>query len=169
MHNFLYAFEWEYFKRPRWWWTVFSMIGAGLILLALFWSHWAQWGDGGGIWYEDILNAVILIMLYAWYVFWVIKHDEAPTVLKILDEWMLVWMKPHNWQEYKWFLLEANRKTWVLKNIVLVYQKGHIIHTILEDDMSKIDEFVTLLEEKIPLLETYEQSMIEKTMRKLRL
>jgi hypothetical protein len=66
------------------------------------------------------------------------------------------------------YVLEIDRKTQLLKNIIIITKKGHEIFT-LRDDKEVIRDFILSLDKNIPLLDGFEQSAFEKLARRLEL
>jgi hypothetical protein len=65
-------------------------------------------------------------------------------------------------------VIEAEKKTAKLKNIVFVYDKSVSIYT-LSDTKENQDTFFEEISKVVPFMEQYEQSTVDRLMRKLKL
>jgi len=70
--------------------------------------------------------------------------------------------------QIKGFVIEMEKATWKLKNIVLVYEKWVEIFT-LKDTKKQQELFFSEFSKIVPFLENYEQSSLDRLMRKLKL
>lgn len=66
------------------------------------------------------------------------------------------------------FLFEADAKTGKILNIVFVFKNHYEIFTI-DDDAEQLQIFAETLGQYIPMVESYQQTMIDRLMRKLKI
>lgn len=91
-------------------------------------------------------------------------------VLSTTDEELMIWNEPVKRIELAWFVMEADRVSWRLKNIVFVWKwKKNRIHTVEEWQWENIIWFLENVEQYIPHLAWFKQSFLEVLMRKLKL
>jgi len=88
--------------------------------------------------------------------------------MKITDEWLILWDKLVPWTVLVWYVIEINRDDQQIKNIVLLSEKNHSIHTI-SDSIENIKSFLTQLDKYVPMVWEYEQTKWEKLARILKL
>ena len=65
-------------------------------------------------------------------------------------------------------MVELEKETNKIRNIILIDKKGYIIYTI-DDDENNIEIFLKNLKEFLPLVDSFNQSFFEKTIRFLKL
>jgi len=103
-----------------------------------------------------------------WGYFYFSISNKQTINISITKKWLIVSTKTYPRSALKWYVLEIDKKTKTIKNIVLISTKGHNIHT-LYDTKQNIKEFIIVLNEYLPILGDYEQSNIEKAIRLLQL
>lgn len=136
--------------------TVMSIIVIAVIILSIMTTNW---------------TGVILMVFLVWgYLFYSTFATER---LQLIAD-------PHGiqlgnqrapWEAYMGYVLEVDKVSWLLRNIVLVRQDKHDIHTILidENDPAEIERVVMLIDQNLPLLEWYAQKPIDIMMRKFKI
>ncbi len=143
----------EHFERSKTRYIIFFLIISLIIV--------------GSILSGNYIGAVIVLFFVGGYFFFLIKTN-TPCTMKIEENWLQIKEKIYLRREIKGFVLEYNTKQQQIKNIVIVKQTSYDIFTIQDtDDILK--DFLTELNNYIPLLESFEQSFFEKFIRKIQL
>ena len=88
--------------------------------------------------------------------------------MEMHTDFLQVGKKTYPWSQLTWFVLDIDPRTQRLKNIVLMQGKITHIHS-LKDSPEAIKEFLLELGERVPMIEWYEQSWVEKMTRGLQL
>ena len=155
----LKVYSWEVFERSIRWYICFTVVIISVVCLSLFYEPWDH--------LEWLIGAIVLLMIVWGYLFFLSKaNSEIKMIIK--PEWLTVWNRLISYSELNWFVVEMDKKTWELRNIVLVYDKFVEIYT-LKDTKKQQQLFFSKLSELIPFLEKYNQSWFEKFMRKIKL
>jgi len=116
---------------------------------------------------KNLVGAILMFFLLWGYFYFSISNKQTIT-MSITKKWLIVATKTYQRSSLQWYVLEVDKKTKIIKNLVLVTAKWHSIHT-LHDTKNNIKEFIVLLNDYIPILWDYEQSNIEKVIRLLQL
>lgn len=117
--------------------------------------------------FQGLIGAVILLMIVGGYLFFLAKAN-TPTQLIITPDGLQIGERLIAYRLLRGFVLEMEKKNGKLKNTVLVFEKTVEIYT-LKDGEAQQKLFFTELAKIIPFLESYEQSSVDKLMRKLKL
>jgi len=155
----LKVYSWEVFERGKLWYIIFAVVIISLVALSLFYKS----GDG----FHWIFSAFLLLVIVGGYLFFLSKTNKE-IEMTIMPEGLKVWDKLVPYQTLKGFVVEMEKKTWVLTTIVLVYEKYSEIYS-LKDTEENQKIFFEELSKVIPFLEDYNQSTIDKLARKLKL
>jgi hypothetical protein len=116
---------------------------------------------------DNIVWAIVLLFLLWWYFYYSVGNNQS-IKLKISDEWLFIWKKLYIRNSLTWYALEVDADTQIIKNIVILQRNNHYIHT-LNDTKENIKNFIVFLNDHMPILDTYEQSFLEKFARKIKL
>lgn len=150
----LKVYDWEKFERNKTWYIVFAFV----ILLVVFSS----------ILIKNILWWV-LVLLIAWaYIFYITKENDTIKIItwkKALQVWKMV----YPYDNLNWFVLEYHLEKKKIHNIVIIdNKKEYKIYTI-KDTEKNLENFVNDLNWYIPMLDNYEQTIMDRFVRKLKL
>lgn len=150
----LKVYDWEKFERNKTWYIVFAFV----ILLVVFSS----------ILIKNILWWV-LVLLIAWaYIFHITKENDTIKIItwkKALQVWKMV----YPYDNLNWFVLEYHLEKKKIHNIVIIdNKKEYKIYTI-KDTEKNLENFVNDLNWYIPMLDNYEQTIMDRFVRKLKL
>lgn len=88
--------------------------------------------------------------------------------MKITDEWLILWDKLIPRTNLTWYVIEINKNDQQIKNIVLLSEKYHSIHTI-SDTIENVKTFVNQLDNYLPMVWEYNQTNREKFQRVIKL
>lgn len=107
-----------------------------------------------------------MFVLLWWYIYVWLNLKEIS--LTITEEWLVVWEQIVPWAKMTWYVIEINKETQEIKNIVLLYEKSHSIYTIM-DTPDHIKNFLSQLDNYLPMTWEYQQTRLEKLARILKL
>ena len=168
MHSFTFSssemitlkvYNGELFERGRWWYVGFAATIVAILGLSLFYKA------GQGI--QNIIGVVIMLMIVGAYLFLQSKiSTETELILK--PEGILIGERVIPFSLIQGFVVEMEKTTGKLKNIVLVLERSVEIFT-LRDAPEQQQLFFAELSKLVPFLESYQQTWIDKMMRKLKL
>lgn len=143
----------EKFERGKRWYVILAFVMALVIFICIF--------------YRNLTWIILMFLILWWYIYlWLINVKEIK--MKITDEWLILWDKLVPWTILVWYVIEINRDDQQIKNIVLLSEKNHSIHTI-SDSIENIKSFLTQLDKYVPMVSEYEQTKWEKLARILKL
>jgi len=143
----------EKFERGKRWYVILAFVMALVIFICIF--------------YKNLTWIILMFLILWWYIYlWLINVKEIK--MKITDEWLILWDKLVPWTVLVWYVIEINRDDQQIKNIVLLSEKNHSIHTI-SDSIENIKSFLTQLDKYVPMVWEYEQTKWEKLARILKL
>jgi len=109
---------------------------------------------------------VLFILLWAYFYYWV--SNSQLVKMKTEKDWILIWSREYPRSTFTWYVIEVEAKTQKIKNIVLITKKWFSIHTI-NDENTNIKSFILSLDEHLPMLSQFDQTLLEKMTRKLKL
>lgn len=143
----------ENFERSKWRYVILAFIMIIVIVACVF--------------YKNLTWIILMFLLLWWYIYlWLINLKEIK--LTITENWLVLWDKLVPWTRLTWYVIEINKDTQEIKNIVLLSEKNHSIHTII-DSKENIEWFLTQLNDYIPMVWEYHQTAREKLARFLKL
>jgi hypothetical protein len=143
----------EKFERGKRWYVILAFIMILVIFMCAYYRNWT-W--------------IILMFLILWgYIYlWLINVKEIK--MKITDEWLILWDKLIPRTNLTWYVIEINKNDQQIKNIVLLSEKYHSIHTI-SDTIENVKTFVNQLDNYLPMVWEYNQTNREKFQRVIKL
>ena len=143
----------EQFERNIWRYVILAFVMVMVIIACIF--------------YKNFTWIVLMFLLLWWYIYlWLINLKEIK--LRITEEGLLLWDKLVPRTKLTWYVIEINKDTQEIKNIVLLSEKNHSIHTIL-DTKEHIAWFLEQLDKFLPMVWEYNQTTREKIARILKL
>lgn len=155
----LKVYNGELFERGKRWYIGFVAIIFSVLGLSLFYKTGQE--------IHNIIGGVMMLMIVGGYLFLQSKiWTEIQLTLK--PEGIYAGERLIPLSLIKGFVVEMEKKSWKLKNIVLVLERGVEIFT-LNDTTEQQQLFFSELSKFVPFLDTYEQSWIDKLMRKIKL
>ena len=149
----LKVYNGEYFERGKNRYLIFGWI----ILLVVILSALSK----------NIIWWIFVLCVAVGYVFYLTKTNNIVSMV-IWKNWLQVWDISFLWNNLSGFLLEYHTEKKKIHNIVIVNSKNARIYTI-NDTEENLKDFVEELSNYIPMLENYEQSTMDKVIRKLKL
>ena len=149
----LNVYNTEKFERGKRRYVILAFVMVLVIIICIYYTNWT--------------GIILMFMILWWYIYlWLIKVEEIK--MKITDEWLIVWDKLIPRTTLTWYVIEINKDDQQIKNIVLLSEKSHLIHTI-SDSIDNIKPFLTQLDNYIPMVWEYNQTRWEKLARVLKL
>ena len=116
---------------------------------------------------QNIVGAIVLFFILGAYFYYSILSNQA-TKIRIEDEYILIDKRSHPRKDFTAYTIEIDKKTNKIQNIVFVYPKWYIIYTIKDTD-ENVKSFSKELDNYIPLVASFDQSLLEKIIRLLKL
>lgn len=150
----LKVYDWEYFERWKIRYVVFACIVLLFVVLSVISSNFVWW--------------VLILLFAAGYLYFLLKTNKT-TVITIWTKVLQVGKIPYQWNELSWFVLEYHTKKRKIHNIVIIDNKKNARIYTIKDSESNLKDFVGELNNHISMLETYEQSTLDKFIRRLKL
>lgn len=143
----------EKFERSKRWYVILAFIMILVIFMCAYYRNWT-W-------------IILMFLILWWYIYlWLINVKEIK--MKITDEWLILWDKLIPRTKLTWYVIEIHKDSQEIKNIVLLSEKQHSIHTI-SDTIENIKSFLAELDNFIPMVWEYNQTNREKFQRVIKL
>lgn len=143
----------EKFERGKRWYVILAFVMVLVISISIYYTNWT-W-------------IILMFLILWWYIYlWLINVKEIK--MKITDEWLILWDKIIPRSKLTWYVIEINKDDQQIKNIVLLSEKYHSIHTI-SDTIENVKSFVAQLDNYIPMVWEYSQTNREKFQRIIKL
>lgn len=155
----LKVYNGEQFERSRRRYLWFAWVILVVVALSLFYKS----GSGS----QNIVGILVLLMIVGGYLFFLAKTGTEITLL-LKSEWIQIGERLLPFAMMKGFVVEMEKKSWNLKNIVFVLESSVEIYT-LKDTSEQQQLFFTELSKLTPFLENYEQGTVDKLMRRMKL
>ncbi len=149
----LKVYNWEKFERTARRYIGFSVVFISCIVLSLL--------------NQNIVGALVLFFILGAYFYYSTLSNQTIKI-HIDSSYIIIDKKSHPWSDFTSYTLEIEKKSNNIKNIVLIYPKWYTIYTI-KDKEDTIKEFSKELDQYIPLVSEYNQSLLEKIIRLLKL
>ena len=150
----LKVYNWEYFERGKTRYLVFGIIILLVVVLSILSKNIIWW--------------VFILLVAAWYIFYLTKVNNVVSMV-IWKNSLQVWKIPFSWNTLSGFVLEYHTEKEKIHNIVIIDNKKIPRIFTINDSETKLKDFVNELNDYIPMLESYEQSTMDKIVRKLKL
>ena len=150
----LKVYEWEKFERSKVWFLVFAFVILLVIILSILIENILWW---------------VLVFLIAWgYIFYITKTNDTIKMIT-WKQALQIWKMTIPYENLSWFVLEYHIEKKKIHNIVIIDNKKHYeIYTIKATEKN-IENFANELNDYIPMLDNYEQKIMDKFIRKLKL
>lgn len=143
----------EKFQRNKWRYVIFVTVFAGIFLLSIF--------------NQNYVGAILIFFLLGGYFYYSAVHTRV-VPLRIAENSLTVGATVYPRSSFTGYILEIEAKTQLLKNIVFISNKWHAIYTFA-DTPEHIRDFILTLDKYLPLLESYDQTNLEKMIRRMKL
>ncbi len=150
----LKVYDWEIFDRSKIWFLLFALFILVIVVFSILSSNIIGW---------------VLVLVVAWaYVYYITKTSDTIKIT-IWEKALQIWNVIFQYKDLSWFVLEYHTEKQKIYNIVIIDNKNEYrIYTINDSD-ENLENFVNELNNYIPMLEKYEQTTMDKFIRKLKL
>ena len=150
----LKVYDWEIFDRSKIWFLLFALFILVIVVFSILSSNIIGW---------------VLVLVVAWaYVYYITKTSDTIKIT-IWEKALQIWNAIFQYKYLSWFVLEYHTEKQKIYNIVIIDNKNEYrIYTINDSD-ENLENFVNELNNYIPMLEKYEQTTMDKFIRKLKL
>jgi len=148
------VYDAEKHEKGVWWYILFALVFVSVVVLSLL--------------YRNVVWVIVLFFLLGWYFYFSVRNNQI-VMMRITDNALAVWDKLLPWNVLQGYVLEIDKKTEEVRNIVLVYTDDYAIHTIATQDSQEFKSFIQSLDGYIPLLSGYHQTALQILSRKLKL
>ncbi|MEF2175064.1 MAG: hypothetical protein V3575_01225 [Candidatus Absconditabacteria bacterium] len=148
------AFNGEKYDRTKSWYIIFGCFYIFMIIIFLF--------------FDNLIGVIFFFFIGGGYLLFSLI-GEKNIKIGIRNEGLKIDNVIHPWSKVQGFALEMNYEGTEIKNIVFLIGNNVIIHTLLSS--KDLEEFVVLLANNynIPMVSEFEQTFMEKLVRKLKL
>ena len=150
----LKVYDWEYFERGKTWYIVFAFVILAVVILSVLSSNLPWW--------------VIVLLFAAGYLYFSLKSNKT-VVMIIWKKVLQVWKEVFQWEKLRGFVLEYNKNKKTIHNIVIIDDKWDSKIYTIHDTSKNLVNFVNELNGYIPMLEKFNQSNLDKFMRRIKL
>lgn len=150
----LEVYNWENFERGKMWFLGLTLIVLVFVIFSILSSNITWW--------------VFLLLIFWCYIFYITKSNNTIKMI-IWKNALQIWKIAFPRNDLSGFVLEYHTKKEKIHNIVIIDKnKRSEIYTI-KDTEKNLENFVNELNEYIPMLDNYEQTTMDKFIRKLKL
>ena len=150
----LKVYDWEKFDRSRSWFLKFALIILLVVVLSILSNNIVWW--------------ILILVLAGAYIFYITKINDTTKIIT-WKQALQIWKSVFPYETLSWFVLEYHIEKKKIHNIVIIdNKKEYRIYTI-KDTEKNLKNFIEELNWYIPMLENYEQTTMDKFIRKLKL
>lgn len=149
----LRVFQTEQFVRWVWRYIVFVVIVVAIFVLSII--------------YNNPVGAVLLFFVLGAYFYVSVRNNKIITI-QIQEHALVIGSKSLPWTMLDGYVIEVDTHKQLVKNIVIVYGKNHLIFTI-NDSIDNVELFDAKLGTYIARLDHFDQTMSDKIIRQLKL
>ncbi len=150
----LKVYEWEKFERSKTWFLIFAFVILLVIIISILSSNITWW--------------VIVLVVAGGYIFFITKTNDTIKMIT-WKQALQIWKTTFPYDNLNWFVLEYHLEKKKIHNIVIIDNKKYPRIYTIKDTEKNLENFVNELNEYIPMLENYEQTTMDKFIRKLKL
>jgi Ca2+/Na+ antiporter len=150
----LKVYDWEIFDRTKTRYFVFAFVILLVVVLSVLSNNITWW--------------IFVFVVAGWYIYYITKSNDT---IKITTwkQALQIDKTVYPYEKLNWFVLEYHTEKKKIHNIVIIDNKKiPKIYTIKDTDKN-LENFVNDLNWYIPMLDNYEQSTLDKFIRKLKL
>ena len=150
----LKVYDWEKFDRSKTWFLIFAFVILLVVILSVLSNNIIWW---------------IFVFIVAWgYIFYITKTNDTIKMIT-WKQALQVWKSTFPYESLAWFVLEYHTEKKKIHNIVIIDNKKHYEIYTIKDTAKNLENFIKELNDHIPMLDNYEQSTMDKFIRKLKL
>ena len=150
----LKVYDWEKFERSKTRYLVFALVILLVVVLSVLSNNTIWW--------------IFVLLVAGGYVYYTTKINDT-TKMVTWKQALQIWKTTYSRDNLDGFVLEYHTEKKKIHNIVIIdNKKVYRIYTI-KDTEKNLENFVNELNWYIPMLDKYEQSTMDKIIRKLKL
>ncbi len=149
----LRVYNGEKFERNKRRYLFFS-----LVLILIIWLS---------LWKKNTVGVVVLFFILGAYFYYSIIANQVVSI-EINEKEININQKKYPRSFFNGYVIEIEKKSQQIKNIVFITEKSHLIYTI-HDKKDETKAFIMELNNHLPLLSEYNQWSLEKAARILKL
>jgi len=150
----LKVYDGEYFERNKTWYIVFAFIILLVVVLSVLSSNIIWW--------------VFVLIVAGGYIYFLTKTNDTIKMI-IWEKWLQIGKVVFLWNNLSGFVLEYHTEKKKIHNIVIIDDKNIPRIYTIKDTQKNLEGFVKELSEHVSMLDKYEQSTMDKFIRKLKL
>ena len=144
----------EHFERGKVWYLVFVLVILLVVVLSVLSNNIIWW--------------VFVLLVAGGYLFYLTKVNDTITIITWKNA-LQIEKAAFPYETLSWFVLEYHTEKKKIHNIVIIDKKNVARIYTIKDTEKNLEKFVNELNEYIPMLENYEQSTMDRFIRKLKL
>lgn len=150
----LKVYDWEKFDRSKTRYLIFAFVILLVVVLSILSNNITWW--------------IFVFIVAGGYIYYITKASDT-TKMVTWKQALQIWKTVYPYEKLNWFVLEYHTEKKKIHNIVIIDDKKFPrIYTINDTDKN-LQNFVNDLNWYIPMLDNYEQSTLDKFVRKLKL
>ena len=150
----LKVYDWEKFERGKTWFLKFAFVILLFVVLSVLSNNIVWW--------------VLILVLAGAYIFYITKTNNTIKMI-IWEKALQIWKTTYSRDNLDGFVLEYHTEKKKIHNIVIIDNKKEARIYTIKDTEKNLKNFVEELNWYIPMLENYEQTTMDKFIRKLKL
>ena len=150
----LKVYNWEYFERSKIRYLVFALIILVVIVISFLSKNILWW---------------VLVLVFTWAYIYILTRVNNETKMVVWKNSLQVWKTPFLRSTLKWFVLEYHTQKEKIHNIVIIDNKNTAKIFTINDTEKNLKNFVNELSNYIQIMDNYDQTKLDKFMRKIKL
>ena len=150
----LKVYDWEIFDRTKTRYFVFAFVILLVVVLSVLSNNITWW--------------IFVFVVAGWYIYYITKSNDT---IKITTwkQALQIDKTVYPYEKLNWFVLEYHTEKKKIQNIVIIDDKKVPRIYTIKDTEKNLENFVNELNWYVPMLENYEQTTMDKFIRKLKL
>lgn len=164
----LRVYDGEHYSRSRLWYLIAGVVFFVIVISTLFGGQFTGAASSRVPSWWSIFATLLLMIFGGLYRFKICKQADRIVVATLDSEWVEIDGRRFDRSVLEGFTLEVQRDTWQVHNIILLQQSDHHIFTVA-DTSRRVREFVLALSKQILVYPDFQQSWIDRQLRKLKI
>ena len=149
----LKVYNGEKFERNKLRYIIFSSVFIVSIVLSLI--------------NQNIVWAIVLFFILGAYFYYSILSNQIISIHSE-NEYLVINQKSYGRSDFTSHTIEVDKQSQKIKNIIFITTKWYVIYTICDSD-ENVKKFSQNIDQHLPLVGTFDQSILEKIIRLLKL
>ena len=150
----LKVYDWEIFERNKTWFLIFALVILLVVVISILSNNIAWW--------------VLVLLVAGGYVYYITKTNDTIKMIT-WKQALQIWKAVYSYDKLNWFVLEYHTEKKKIHNIVIIDNKKYPRIYTIKDTEKNLENFVNELNSYIPILDNYEQTTLDRFIRKLKL